>query len=163
MRRLVGVLFAVIAAVLAACSPSPPPEITFFTDGESTRTEPLNHCDALLESCDPGGDPATLTARQGKPVQISLPSEVSETPWAVNVQYLDDQGESQMEQEVFTDGTQSAYTVTPAPEEQVVVVEIQQLGAAYSADEQGEPILDEQGEPQLVMRGVWSLQVDPVA
>src|SRR5699024_9403436 len=95
-----------------------------------------------------------------KPVQVSLPSDVSETPWALNVQYIDADGIARVNQEVLTDGTQSAYTVTPEPDDQLVVVEVQQFGAAYASNEQGEPILDEDGEPQLVMRGVLSRQID---
>ncbi len=67
-----------------------------------------------------------------------------------------------MQQEVFTDGTRHAHTVIPeSAEHQILVVEVQQLGAAYAVDEKDEPILDENGQPQLVVRGVWSLQINP--
>lgn len=161
MRRLVAPLLAAFAVVLAACSAPPSPEVTFYTDGESIRAAPLSYCDALLTSCAAEGEPVTLQARPGKPVQVSLPSEIADTPWVLNVQYFDAAGEAQIRQEVFTDGTQSAYTVAPEPHDQLLVVEVQQFGAAYAADEQGDPITDERGEPQLVMRGVWSLQIEP--
>ncbi|PXY30971.1 DUF2771 family protein [Prauserella muralis] len=162
MRARVGALLACGALALAGCSAPGPPEVTFFADGDSIRADPLIYCDALLESCERGGKPASLKVRPGKPVQVSLPSDVSETPWALNVQYLDAQGRPQpVRQQVFTDGTQHAYTVTPgSPRDQLVVVEIQQLGAAYAADSRGNPILDENGQPQLVVRGVWSLRID---
>ncbi|WP_199431339.1 DUF2771 family protein [Qaidamihabitans albus] len=164
MRRVLVALLAGGALTMAGCSAPGPPEVSFYTDGESVRAEPLVYCDVLLKSCDQHGGPATLRTRPGKPVQVSLPADVSRTPWAVNVQYLDAEGRPQpVRQEVFTDGTQHAYTVEPAPGERLLVVEIQQLGGAYAADAQGEPILDEAGEPQLVVRGVWSLQLDPRA
>lgn len=161
MRRFVVALLAGGALTLAGCSAPPNPEITFFADGESVQAEPLSYCDAQLKSCDTAGKPAHLTIRPGTPLQISLPAAVSGTPWALNVQYLDEGGTPQLRQQVFTDGTQHAYTVESAPHEQLVVVEVQQIGAAYAADAQGNPIVDENGNPQLVARGVWSLQVEP--
>jgi uncharacterized lipoprotein NlpE involved in copper resistance len=162
MRRSVVALLAGATLTLAGCSAPQAPEITFFADGDTVRAEPLSYCDALVRDCETGGKPATLEVRPGKPVQISLPSKVSETPWVLNVQYLDAKGEPQpVRQQVFTDGSQHAYTVTTGPREQLVVVEVQQLGAAFAADKQGNPIMDENGQPQLVVRGVWSLQVAP--
>lgn len=163
MRRLVVALLAAGAVTLAGCSAPSVPQLTFYADGESTTAEPLSYCDAMLTSCETGGKAATLRVRAGKPVQVSLPSEVSETPWALNVQFLGADGKPRpVRQQVFTDGTQHAYTVEPdSPGDQLLVVEVQQLGAAYAADKQGNPIVDENGQPQLVVRGVWSLRIDP--
>ncbi len=124
----------------------------------------MNYCDALLTHCEiTDGEPAVLDARPGQPVQISVPSEIAESPWLVIVQSYDPEGNLlPMSQEVFTDGTQLAHTVIPeSAEHQVLVVEVQQLGAAYAVNERDEPILDENGQPQLVVRGVWSLQIAP--
>lgn len=163
MRRVVGALLAALA--VAGCSTPGPPEVTFFADGDTATAAPLKYCDAQIQSCEQNGAPATLKVRAGKPVQLSLPSEVFETPWALNVQYLDAAGKPQpVHQKVFTDteNPQHAYTVTPpVPGAQLLVVEVQQLGAAYAADEQGNPILDEAGQPQLLVRGVWSLRITP--
>jgi hypothetical protein len=163
MRRSVVALVAAGAAVTTGCSAPQPPEVTFYTDGDSVTARPLSYCDALLTECDTDGDPVTLKSRPGQPVQISLPSEISETPWLVIVQSAAPDGTLlPMRQEVFTDGTRHAHTVIPeTPEHQTLVVEVQQLGAAYAVDEQDTPILDERGEPQLVVRGVWSLQITP--
>ncbi len=157
-------LLAGAVAAVAGCSAPPQPEVTFFADGDTERAAPLRYCDALLTSCEPTrGEPATLDVRPGMPVQVSVPSEVARTPWVVNIQYLDDQGRPQpVRQEVFTSGERHAYTALPeAPGDQLLVVEVQQLGAAYAADAQGDPILDEAGEPQLVARAVWSLRIQP--
>ncbi|MFC4002141.1 DUF2771 family protein [Prauserella oleivorans] len=162
MRRAVGALLAGAAVTVAGCSAPPDPAITFYADGETAHAEPLIYCDALLRECDEGAEPVRLKVRPGRPVQVSLPADVSETPWALNVQYRTPDGRQPLRQQVFTNGKQHAYTVTPpSPDHQVLVVEIQQLGAAYAADERGNPIVDENGQPQLVVRGVWSLQVDP--
>ncbi|MEU6645276.1 DUF2771 family protein [Saccharomonospora sp. NPDC046836] len=162
MRRGVVALLAGAAVALTGCSAPSQPEITFFADGRTVVADPLIYCDALVTKCADHGDAVHLQVRPGKPVQVSVPSEVSGTPWAVNVQYVNGAGQLQpVRQQVFTDGKQHAYTVTTGADEQLVVVEIQQLGAAYAADQQGNPILDENGQPQLVVRGVWSLQINP--
>ncbi|PRX50237.1 uncharacterized protein DUF2771 [Prauserella shujinwangii] len=163
MRRVLVALLTGGALVTAGCSAPGAPEVSFYADGDTVRAQPLIYCDALVRDCERGGTAATLKARPGEPVQVSVPADVAETPWAVNVQYLGPDGSPRpVRQEVFTDGEQHAYTARPdSPEGQLVVVEIQQLGAAYAANERGEPILDEAGQPQLVVRGVWSLQVEP--
>ncbi|EIF00617.1 MULTISPECIES: DUF2771 family protein [Saccharomonospora] len=163
MRRSVVALTAAGAAVLTGCSAPHPPEVTFYADGDSVQALPLSYCDALLTACDTDGEPVTLDARPGQPVQISVPAEIAETPWLVIVQSAAPDGTLlPMQQEVFTDGTRHAHTVVPeTPEHQPLVVEVQQLGAAYAVDENDQPIMDEQGSPQLVVRGVWSLQIDP--
>lgn len=165
-RLLSLALIAGGAFALSGCSATAaPPEVTFFADGHAVNSEPLNnYCDALLRTCQPSQPrPAYLKVRPGMPVQISVPSAIAKTPWVVNVQYVNAKGEPQpLEQQTFTSGDRFAYTVTPpAPDDQLVVVEIQQLGAAYAADQSGKPILDQAGNPQLVARGVWSLQIEP--
>ncbi|MDQ0378937.1 DUF2771 family protein [Amycolatopsis thermophila] len=164
MRRTL-LLLAAGALALTGCSASVgPPEVTFFGDGHTVNAEPIAHCDALLKSCDESPDAAvTLKVRRGKPVQISVPSDIGDTPWLVNVQYANAKGELQpVKQQFFTPGSKLAYTATGnAPDDQLVVVEVQQLGAAYAVDPAGNPIVDENGNPQLVVRGLWSLQVQP--
>lgn len=164
MRRSVVALVAAGAAVLTGCSAPQPPEVTFYTDGESVTAGPMSYCDALLTDCQvTDGDPVVLDARPGQRVQVSVPAEIAETPWLVIVQAYDPEGDLlPMQQEVLTDGTRHAHTVIPeSAEHQILVVEVQQLGAAYAVDEKDEPILDENGQPQLVVRGVWSLQINP--
>ncbi|CAM2795482.1 DUF2771 domain-containing protein [Saccharomonospora xinjiangensis] len=162
-RSVVALVAAGAAAVATGCSAPQPPEVTFYTDGDSVTAPPLSYCDALLKDCDTDGEPVSLDARPGRPVQISLPAEIAETPWLVIVQSAAPDGTLlPMRQEVFTDGTRLAYTVVPeSPGHQPLVVEVQQLGAAYAVDDSDKPIVDERGEPQLVVRGVWSLQIEP--
>ncbi|WP_007024944.1 DUF2771 family protein [Saccharomonospora iraqiensis] len=166
MRRKVVARVAPLAAgaaVLAGCSAPAPPEVTFYADGESVRAEPWRYCDAQVTSCESHGERPVLDVRAGEPVQISVPADVAETPWLVNVQYTDSAGTVRpIRQEVFTPGERHAYTAVPqAPAEQLLVVEVQQLGGAYAADAQGNPIVDESGRPQLVARAVWALRIDP--
>lgn len=164
MRRTL-LLLAAGALALTGCSASVgPPEVTFFGDGRTVDAKPIEYCDALLRSCDESpGSAVNLKVRAGKPVQISVPSEIGDTPWLVNVQYTNAKGELQpIKQQFFSPGDKLAYTATgSAPGDQLVVVEVQQLGAAYAADPAGNPLLDDNGNPQLVARAYWSLQVQP--
>jgi hypothetical protein len=167
MRRLgLLVLLAGGALALTGCSAPGAPEVTFFADGHTVNSSPLIHCDALVRTCtqNPNGA-VNLKVRPGKPVQISIPSEIAKTPWVVNVQYANAKGELQpVKQQTFTAGNKLAYTASaPSADDQLLVVEIQQLGAAYAADETGKPIVDDAGNPQLVVRAIWSLQIEPAS
>ncbi|OLT43871.1 hypothetical protein BJF85_21020 [Saccharomonospora sp. CUA-673] len=159
MRRAVGVVLAGAALALTGCSEHQP-EVTFYADGQSTAAAPMVYCDEIVSDCQDQGPPIDLDVRPGQPVQISLPSEAVDTPWVIIVQYFNPEtGEETLEQEAFTDGQRYAYTATPpTDQDRVAVVEIQQIGAAYAADQEGTPLADEDGQPQLVARAVWSLQ-----
>ena len=160
--RILGLLAAGALALTGCSATVGPPEVTFYGDGHTVNTGPVVHCDALVRSCDKHPeDIVTLKVRKGMPVQISVPSELSGTPWLVNVQYADAGGNLQVKQQYFAPGSTLAYTATPGAGNQLVVVEVQQIGAAYAADEAGNPILDENGNPQLVTRAYWSLQIQP--
>ncbi|NKQ55194.1 DUF2771 family protein [Amycolatopsis sp. K13G38] len=165
-RSRIAVLLAGGALALTGCSAAAsPPEITFYGDGHTVTAAPVVNCDALVRNCDKDANAtARLKVRAGKPVQISVPSEVSDTPWLVNVQYADAAagGQLKIKQQFFSPSTRLAYTATaPTPADQLVVVEVQRIGAAYAADQSGKPVLDENGNPQLVARSLWSLQIQP--
>lgn len=166
MRRSAMVAcLAVGAAVLTGCSAPGEPEVTFFADGKTIRIEPTVHCDIFTGACTQSQEsPASLKVRPGKPIQISVPSEIANTPWAVIVVYANAKGELQpAKQELFIkgDGERLAYTAsTPHPDDQILGVEIQQ---AAPAAEQGRLLEDGEGTPQLVVRAFWSLQVDAAA
>lgn len=161
--RLFGLLAAGALALTGCSATVGPPEVTFYGDGHTVNAGPAVHCDMLVRNCDKNPDDiVTLKVRKGMPVQISVPSEVSDTPWLVNVQYSDANGNLQVKQQFFAPGSTLAYTAAPGgATDQLVVVEVQQIGAAYAADQAGNPILDENGNPQLVARAYWSLQIQP--
>lgn len=156
-------LLAGAVLALGACAPAGPPEVTFYSDGHTVNAKPIVDCNALIRDCtkDPNAT-VNLKVRPGKPVQVSVPSDIGDTPWLVITQYTDANGNLQAKQQYFARNTKLAYTATPETSaDQIVVVEVQQLGAAFAADASGNPILDENGNPQLLARAFWSLQVQP--
>lgn len=166
LRRLAAslALTALIALVTIGCAADEPPRITVYSDGTSLRLAPLQYCDVTVSSCDAAPDAkGSLTTRPGLPVQISVPESVSQTPWLVNVQSSTADGKAlPVRQEFFSPGETLAYTARPgSPDERLLVVEIQQLGAAYAGKDDNTPITDEFGNPQLVARGVWSVELTP--
>jgi hypothetical protein len=130
--------------------------VAFYADGDTVYAEPLFHCDVYVQSCDEG-DPAQLAVRPGKPVQISVPSEVVDTPWCVVTGYVTPQGVPRVTGEVFSPGTQHAYTVSPpSPDDQLLLLEVQQIGAALAAKDPGGAC-----GSQFAPRAGWRLQITP--
>lgn len=148
---------------LTGCSAPDLPEVTFFADGHTVNAEPLIHCDVNVQKCQKTDATVNLKVRPGKSVVISVPSAVAKTPWLVNIQYQNSKGELQpVKQQAFTNSDTYAYTVTPpTASDQLVVVEIQQVGVATPVDASGHPITDAGGDPQLVVQSIWSLQITP--
>jgi Protein of unknown function (DUF2771) len=162
-RSRLLLLLAGGALALTGCSTVGPPEVTFYSDGHTVDAKPLINCDALVRKCDKYPDATvSLKVRPGRPVQISVPSAIGDTPWVVITQFQGPGGALQAKQQYLSPRSKLAYTASAdAPTDQLVVVEVQQLGAAYAADQAGNPILDESGNPQLVARAYWSLQIQP--
>lgn len=132
-----------------------------FADGETISVEPETYCDVHVTECSSGEQEGnTLRVRPGEPAQISVPGEIADSPWLVNVQSVDTDGDPlPVEQEFFTPGESYAFTAQPPSEDaRLLVVEIQQLGATYAVDEGGDVLLDEDGSVQPVARGIWPVE-----
>ncbi|WYW15875.1 DUF2771 family protein [Amycolatopsis coloradensis] len=159
MRRLrILALLAAGGFVVAGCAAPGPEEVTFFADGKTVNVAPLASCDIKSAQCTTRPDAAgKLRIRPGKPVQISVPSAIAETPWKVTVQYVNGKGEPQeLKQDIITSLDRFAYTVTtPRPDDQILVVEVAQAS-----------VLSRTGRPEdaeAVTTAIWSLQVEPPA
>lgn len=149
----------VVAVVLTGCGSqgSDHPELTVYADGSTATVSATRYCDVVVSDCEHDADAETSMAlRPGQPAQISVPGEMSETPWLVNVQSVTAAGEPlEPQQEVFTpaDG-RLAYTARPDnPDDRLLVVEVQQLGAAFVQQEGA-------AEPELLARGLWAVSFD---
>jgi hypothetical protein len=133
-----------------------------YADGASTAGAPETYCTEFIEDCQTNhGAKATLQSRPGMPAQISVPSEVSDTPWLVITQTATADGTPlPPTQELLTPGRTLAYTAEPdQPDERILVIEVQQLGV--QADEQGRVVVDDGGVPQLRPRGLWTVEFTP--
>lgn len=147
--RLLGVLLAGTALTVTGCSAPEPPEITFYADGTAVEVAPVKYCDVRITRCTTDDRAhGRLVVRPGRPVQISVPPQVAETPWTVFVQAVDADGNPLPPREhTFVPDKAFAYTARPAnPDERIAVIEVHQAGVAAN---------------QLVSRGVWTLELRP--
>ncbi|WP_329068157.1 DUF2771 family protein [Amycolatopsis sp. NBC_01480] len=153
--RVVAVLAAGGLAV-AGCSAPGPAEVTFYADGHTIRVGPIGNCDITTGVCaaDPGAA-GTLKVRPGRPVQVSVPKEVAETPWKITVQYVNGKGQPlPLKEDIITSRDRYAYTAAPpAKDDQIVVVEIAQ---ATVISRTGDP-----NDAEPITTALWSLQVRP--
>ncbi|RLK59688.1 MULTISPECIES: DUF2771 family protein [Actinokineospora] len=144
MRRAITATLAVATAVLAGCSAPPPPDVTFYTDGESVVASPMGLCEVGKDTCLQDEDAVvTLPTRKGQPVQISVSSQVANSPWGVVFSYVDRAGQQQAaSSRLISDGS-LAYTLVPPPDAELLIyVEVQKLRAVQG---------------KLVETGIWGL------
>ncbi|GAA3026939.1 DUF2771 family protein [Actinokineospora globicatena] len=144
MRRAITATLAGTAVVLAGCSAPPPPDVTFYTDGESAIASPMGLCEVGKDTCLQDQDAAvTLPTRKGQPVQISVSSKVADSPWGVVFSYVDRDGQQMAaSSRLISDGSLS-YTLVPPPEAELLIyVEVQKLRAVQG---------------KLVETGIWGL------
>ena len=91
MRKTIAILAAAFA--LSGCGSVPPPEVTFYADGEAVRAHPQILCDLVTLTCEQDEDAVvSLDIRPGFPVQISVPVSLANEPWGVVFSYLDGDG-----------------------------------------------------------------------
>ncbi|RZQ61825.1 DUF2771 family protein [Amycolatopsis suaedae] len=154
-RKFPGLLLAAAGVVtLAGCGgPVGPPEVTFFADGETAVTGPFQFCGAQMQDCRVDENAAArLKVRPGKPVQVSLPSEIVETPWVAHIQAVDPAGRPlPIEPQFYPQNSRHAITASAGPADQIMVVEIQQLTGTVDPD--GNIVVD--------VRARWTLQIEP--
>lgn len=147
-RRLTGLL-AALALVVTGCTTYGPPELTVFADGRAIELAPVQYCDIQVTDCDANpGARARMTLRPGQPVQISVPTDVAESPWVVYVQSADAKGRPQpVKEQYFGPDEAFAYTARPEPGQRLLTVEVQQAAGRF----------DEDG--QLLTRGIWAVRL----
>ncbi|MFD6674786.1 DUF2771 domain-containing protein [Rhodococcus zopfii] len=140
-----GGLAAVVWKLVDSADPKLP-TVTAFAHGTSVTVEPTQHCNLYLEECveNPLGK---LDVPAGFPLQLSLPSEISDAPWRLIVVYGDPKtGETFVDGRLFTPGEQRAVTVPSDPAIQLLGVEIQLPSA----------VQDETGT--AIAHAVWAIQ-----
>jgi hypothetical protein len=142
-RSRVVALLAAGGFAVAGCSAPGPAEVTFYADGHTINTTPVLTCDSAQ----------TLKVRPGKPVQISVPGEVADSPWQIVYEYVTPQGEFKQSAPIpFTSLDRYAYTVTPpTPADRISAVDVQKYTAVLNADT---------GESGLLPSDVWGLRLE---
>ncbi|HEV2783873.1 MAG TPA: DUF2771 family protein [Actinophytocola sp.] len=157
MHRI-PIALAATALLLAACGDDPPPlpEVSFTAEGTTVSARPFLHCDVMVTKCDrDDAAQARMPVPPGKPVTVTVPREVADSPWSVVIQYRTATGEQKDPETVatFVPHERSDYTVQPpTPDAQLQTIEIKQASAKQ------EP--GATSEIQLLARAVWSLQIE---
>ncbi|WP_051385761.1 DUF2771 family protein [Actinokineospora inagensis] len=150
MRKALTVTLAGAAVAVAGCSAPPPPEVTFYTDGNSAAVSPRLLCEIGKPTCleDPDAV-ANLKTRLGQPVQISVSEKVASTPWGVVFSYVDANGQQQVasSRAIFPSSGQLTYTLKlPAPTDRLIYVEVRKTEVIDGS--------------KLVDSGIWALSTE---
>jgi hypothetical protein len=130
VRRLGIASLVAGGLLLTGCAAPHPPEVTFFADGTTVRLSPAQFCKPNAEQCDGHPDArGQMAVPGGKPLNISVPTQVAEAPWVVLFKYRKADGtEERGRTEVFKAGDKYAYTLyLPTAGDQLTDVEVQRI------------------------------------
>lgn len=151
---IAAVALTMLAVTTGCSSDDDPPQVTFAVDGSSVVARPTQLCDVSVQDCtaDPGAA-VVLRVPPGKPVDITVPDAVGETPWLVVFGYRTGTGEKvSARSDLFASNERTEYTLTlPATADQLETVEVQQLGGTFIPGEAG---------VEFPTRATWVLSVD---
>lgn len=117
MKRVLAVLAVVVVIASAATGvliwrlaqhpPPKHPEISAYTDGQLVRIGPYSYCDVVnLNDCETPQTIGELAVDGRHPVQLSVPSAISDAPWLLGRTY---EGSDVLEE--FTPGSKLAVTI----------------------------------------------------
>ena len=152
MRRLV--LLCALAALLAGCGgSSAPPEVTFAAGATSVAAKPTQYCDVKLQDCQSDANaPVRLAVPAGTALKVTVPEEISSTPWQVVFTYRSANGSrTDGRSPVLTPDRHPDYTLQlPAATDALVTAEVQQYGPPPQANA-------ETGEIEFPIRATWVL------
>lgn len=142
------------AALLAAgCGGSPPPDVTFAAGATSIVAKPTQYCDIDLTNCNSDATaPVELAVPVGTPLQISVPEQISSTPWQVVFSYRDGKGaQTDGRSPVFNVNMQKTYSLQlPGATDRLLAAQVQQYGPPPQAN-------PETGELEFPIRASWVL------
>ena len=151
MRRLV--LLCALAALLAGCGSGAPPEVTFAAGATSVVAKPTQYCDVKLQDCQSDANaPVRLAVPAGTALKVTVPEEISSTPWQVVFSYRSANGSrTDGRSPVLTPDQHPDYTLQlPAATDALVTAEVQQSGPPPQANA-------ETGEIEFPIRATWVL------
>ena len=152
MRRVV--LLCALAALVAGCGGSgAPPEVTFAAGATSVVAKPTQYCDVKLQDCQSDANaPVRLAVPAGTALKVTVPEEISSTPWQVVFSYRSANGSrTDGRSPVLTPDQHPDYTLQlPAATDALVTAEVQQYGPPPQAN-------TETGEIEFPIRATWVL------
>lgn len=152
MRRVLFALSVVGGLILLSACSVPDPSITFFSSGASVAVAPIQYCDINEEHCQADGTAVrSLAVTSGKPVQISAPAQVANSPWQVAARFTDATGTQYVAcSPLFQPGVQFAWTVHPQhTRDRLVLIEVYQASATLEQLPNG--------DLETPIRGTWVL------
>lgn len=148
-------LLACAGLLVAGCAGPAQPQVTFYSHGVSVDASAARFCDPGGEHCAPPQPDAIRQLRvpAREPVQISVPSEVANTPWQIAFIYRTASGgEVRSRTPVFAPHKQFAYTLHLPPDgTHLDYVEVQQ----YS----GTLIANPEGGVDFALAGSWGVNI----
>ncbi|MBC8093991.1 MAG: DUF2771 family protein [Pseudonocardia sp.] len=151
LRRLVPA--AVRVALLTGCGAGAPPEVTFAAGAEQVVANPTQYCEDDFVTCrnDPAA-PVDLSVPPGTPLLVTVPEEISETPWQIVFTYRTGAGEQVDERtSVFAPDQQQSYSLElPTPDARLITAQVQQFGPPPQVNA-------ETGEIEFPIRSSWVL------
>ena len=151
LRRLAPA--ALLAFLLAGCGAGAPPEVTFAAGAAQVVANPTQYCEDDFVTCrnDPAA-PVDLAVPPGTPLLVTVPEEISGTPWQIVFTYRTGAGEQVDERTgVFPPGQQQRYALElPTPDARLLGAQVQQFGPPPEID-------PATGEVAFPIRSSWVL------
>lgn len=141
------------ALLVAGCGGSPPPDVTFEAGATSVVAKPTQYCDLDLTNCNSdAAAPVELAVPVGTPLQVSVPEEISSTPWQVVFSYRDGTGaQTDGRSPVFNVNAQKTYSLQlPGATDRLLAAQVQQYGPPPQAN-------PDTGELEFPIRASWVL------
>lgn len=147
---VIGVASVAVLALLISDAPTHRPTITAFADGTTVTVEPYLYCPVEAPLCDPDGASASLPVRAGRPLQLSLPSEITSAPWIVAAVYSDGSGTVVETDTLYLPDQKLGLTVPPVDEDgrKLLGVEIRLPSGVIST---------ETAQEEIISHAIWSI------
>jgi hypothetical protein len=151
LRRLLAM--AALMALAGCGGSTAPPQVTFAAGAASVIARPTQFCDLKLQNCQSDANaPVRLAVPTGTALKVTVPNEISSTPWQVVFTYRSTNGsQTDGRSPVLTPGQHSDYTLQlPATTDVLVSAQVQEYGPAPQAN-------DQTGEIEFPIRASWIL------
>lgn len=139
---------------LAGCGGSvATPQVTFAAGAATVVARPTQFCDLQLQNCQSDANaPVRLVVPAGTALKVTVPSEISSTPWQVVFTYRSANGsQTDGRSPVLAPGQHPDYTLQlPATTDTLVTAQVQEYGPPPQANA-------ETGEIEFPIRASWIL------